>query len=72
MVLSSMQLQKVSVALWFRRIQRFVLRSLLSVFINLRSLECVCSCVQPAFFRVCVFRDDYYPYCLDNNHLSSD
>jgi len=43
MVLSSMQLQKVSVTLWFRRLQCLVLRSVLSVFINLRSAECVCS-----------------------------
>jgi len=32
MVLSSMQLQKVSVTLWFRRLQCLVLRSVLSVF----------------------------------------
>jgi len=43
MVLSSMQLQKVSVTLRFRRLQRLVLRSVLSVFIDLRSAECVCS-----------------------------
>jgi len=43
MVLSSMQLQKVFVTLWFRRLQCRVLRSVLSVFINLRSAECVCS-----------------------------
>jgi len=43
MVLSSMLLQKVSVTLWFRRLQCLVLRSVLSVFINLRSAECVCS-----------------------------
>ena len=43
MVLSSMQLQKVSVTLWFRRLQCLVLRSVLSVFINLRSAECVYS-----------------------------
>jgi len=43
MVLSSMQLQKVSVTLWFRRLQCLVLRSVLSVFSNLRSAECVCS-----------------------------
>ena len=43
MVLSSMQLQKVSVTLWFRRLQCLVLRSVLSVFTNLRSAECVCS-----------------------------
>jgi len=43
MVLSSMQLQKVSVTLWFRRLQCLVLRSVLSVFIDLRSAECVCS-----------------------------
>ena len=43
MVLSSMQLQKVSVTLWFYRLQCPVLRSVLSVFINLRSAECVCS-----------------------------
>jgi len=43
MVLSSMQLQKVSVTLWFRRLQGLVLRSVLSVFLNLRSAECVCS-----------------------------
>jgi len=43
MVLSSMQLQKVSVTLWFRRLQCLVLRSVLSDFINLRSAECVCS-----------------------------
>jgi len=43
MVLSSMQLQTVSVTLWFRRLQCLVLRSVLSVFINLRSAECVCS-----------------------------
>jgi len=41
MVLSSMQLQKVSVTLGFRRLQYLVLRSVLSVFINLRSAECV-------------------------------
>ena len=40
MVLSSMQLQKVSVTIRFRRLQCLVLRS---VFINLRSAECVCS-----------------------------
>ena len=40
MVLSSMQLQKVSVILWFNRLQFLVLRSVL---INLRSAECVCS-----------------------------
>jgi len=34
---------KVSVTLWFRRVQCLVLRSVLSVFINLRSAECVCS-----------------------------
>ena len=34
MVLSSMQLQKVSVTLWFHRLQWLVLRSVLSVFIN--------------------------------------
>ena len=43
MVLSSLQLQKVSVTLWFRRLQCLVLRSVLSVFINLRAAECVCS-----------------------------
>jgi len=43
MVLTSMQLQKVSVTLWFRRFQCLVLRSVLSVFIDLRSAECVCS-----------------------------
>jgi len=43
MVLSSMQLQKVSVTIRFRRLQCLVLRSVLSVFINLRSAECVCS-----------------------------
>jgi len=42
MVLSSMQLQKVSVTLWFRRLQCLELRSVLSVFIDLRSGECVC------------------------------
>jgi len=30
-------------SLWFRRIQCLALRSVLSVFINLRSAECVCS-----------------------------
>ena len=50
MVLSSMQLQKVSVTLWFRRLQCLVLRSVLSDFINLRSAECVCSCYG---LRVC-------------------
>ena len=43
MVLSSMQLQEVSVTLWFRRLQCLELGSVLSVFINLRSAECVCS-----------------------------
>jgi len=43
MVLSAMQLQKVSVTLWFHLLQCFVLRSVLSVFINLRSAECVLS-----------------------------
>jgi len=43
MVLSSMQLQKVSVTLWFRRLQCLVLRAVLFVFIDLRSAECVCS-----------------------------
>ena len=43
MILSSMQLQKVSVTLWFHRLQRFVVRAILSVFIDLRSAECVCS-----------------------------
>jgi len=43
MVLSSMQLQKVWVTLGFRRLQCLILRSVLSVFINLRSAECVCS-----------------------------
>jgi len=43
MVLSSVQLQKVSVTLRFRRLQCLVLRSVLSVFIELRSEECVCS-----------------------------
>jgi len=38
MVLSSMQLQKVSVTLW---LQWLVLRSVLYVFIDLRSAECV-------------------------------
>jgi len=42
MVLSSMQLQKVSVTLWFRRLQCLVLRSVLSVFINLHQAGCVC------------------------------
>ena len=50
MVLSSMQLQKVTVTLWFRRLQCLVLRSVLSVFINLRSAECVCSYYE---LRVC-------------------
>ena len=43
MVLSSMPLQKLSVTLWFRRLKYLVLRSVLSVCINLRSAECVCS-----------------------------
>jgi len=43
-VLSSMQLQEVSVTLWFSRLQCLVLRSVLSVFIDLRCAECVCSC----------------------------
>ena len=43
MVLPSMQLQTVSVTLWFRRLQCLVLRSVLSVFINLRYAERVCS-----------------------------
>jgi len=43
MVLSSMQLQKVSVTLWFRRLQCPALHAVLSVFIDLRSAECVCS-----------------------------
>jgi len=38
----STQLQKVSVTLWFHRLQCLVLRSVLSVFINLHSAECVC------------------------------
>jgi len=42
MVLYSMQLQKVSVTLWFRRLQSLVLRAVLSVSIDLRSAECVC------------------------------
>ena len=41
MVLSTMQLQKVSVTLWFRRLQCLVLRFVLSVFIDLR-LQSVC------------------------------
>jgi len=48
MVLSSMQLQKVSVTLRFRRIQCLVLRSVLSVFVDLRSAECVCRAVSVA------------------------
>jgi len=43
MIRSSMQLQNVSVTLWFCRLQCLVLRSVLSVFIDLRSAECVCS-----------------------------
>ena len=43
MVLSSTQLQKVYVTLWFRRLQCLVKRFVLSVFINLRYAECVCS-----------------------------
>jgi len=50
MVLSSTQLQKVSVTLWFHRLQCLVLRSVLSVFINLRSADCVCSYY---WLRVC-------------------
>jgi len=50
MVLSSMQLQKVSVTLRFRRLQCLALRSVLSVFINLHSAECVYSYYG---FRVC-------------------
>jgi len=42
LVLPSVQLQKVSVTLSFRRLQCLVLRSVLSVFIKLRSVECVC------------------------------
>jgi len=49
MVLSSMQLQKVSVTLWFRRFQCLVLRAVSSVFINLRSAESVCS-----YYELCV------------------
>jgi len=41
--LSSTQLQKVSVTLWFCRLQCFVKRSVLSVFIDLRSAVCVYS-----------------------------
>jgi len=41
MVLSSIQLQKVSVTLLFRRLQCPVLRAVLSVFIDLRSAESV-------------------------------
>ena len=50
MVLSSMQLQKVSVTLWFRRLHCLVLRGVLSVFIDMRSAESVCSYYGP---RVC-------------------
>ena len=39
----STQLQKVSVNLSFRRLRCLVLRSVLSVFIDLRCAECVCS-----------------------------
>jgi len=38
-----MQLQKVSATLWLHRLLCLVLRSVSSVFINLRSAECVCS-----------------------------
>ena len=61
MVLSSMQLQKVSVTLWFHRLQHLVLCSVLSVFINLRSAECLCSyygrrvCSQTNKFKKIVF-----------------
>jgi len=41
MVLSSIQLQKVSVTLRLRRLQCLVLRSVLSAFIDLRYAECV-------------------------------
>jgi len=37
-----MQSQKVSVTLCFGRLQCFVLRSVLSVFVDLRFAECVC------------------------------
>ena len=43
MVLSSTQLQKVSVTQWFRRLQCLIKRSVLSVFIDLRTAECVFS-----------------------------
>jgi len=43
MVLSSTQLQKVSATLGFCRLQCLVKRAVLSVFIDLRSAECVCA-----------------------------
>jgi len=43
MVLSSMQLQKVSVTLWFRRLQYLVLRSVLfCLFVSTCVLQSVC------------------------------
>jgi len=49
-VLSSTQLQKASVTLWFRRLQFLVKRTVLSVFIDLRYAECVCLCYG---LRIC-------------------
>ena len=73
MVLSSMQLQKVSVTLWFRRLQCLVPRAVLSVFIYLHSAECVCSYYG---LRVCsqtnkLNKLKYLGYILDT-HLSDD
>jgi len=54
MVRFSMQLQNVSVTLWFRIVLQFlVLRFVLSVFISLRSAECVFILLQP-LRRCCV------------------
>jgi len=36
------KIEKASVTLWFHRLQCLVLRSVLSVIINLRSIVCVC------------------------------
>jgi len=59
MVLSSMQLQKVSVTLQFRRLQCVVLRAVLTVFIDIRSAECVCSYYG---FHICsqIYELNYY------------
>jgi len=41
-MLANISVNNVSVTLWFRLLQCLVKRSVLSVFIDLRSAECVC------------------------------